>query len=61
LATASGIGVRGRPSGVVGREEFATAASSRNALPRLDVRMMMVLAKLTVRPLESVTRPSSRI
>ena len=27
--------------------------------PRLDVMMMTVLAKLTVRPLASVSRPSS--
>lgn len=54
-------GVRGRPaSGVVGLLLCATAASSRNWLPRLDVRMTMVLANDTVRPLLSVTRPSSR-
>lgn len=31
------------------------------ALPKLEVRMMMQFLKLTVRPWESVTRPSSRI
>lgn len=54
------MGERGAPSGVMGRL-CAMAASSRKDDPRLEVRMMTVLAKLTMRPLESVTRPSSRI
>ena len=35
--------------------------SSRYWLPRFEVRMMMVFLKSTVRPCESVMRPSSRI
>ena len=38
----------------------APAPASRMAwLPRFEVRMMMQFLKLTVRPWESVTRPSS--
>ena len=35
--------------------------SSRYELPRFEVRMMIVFLKSTVRPCESVMRPSSRI
>ena len=37
------------------------AASVRKVAPRFDVMMMTVFLKSTVRPFESVSRPSSRI
>eukprot|EP00955_Chlamydomonas_euryale_P106384 365702-Chlamydomonas_euryale.AAC.14 len=37
------------------------ASASSASLPRFDVMMTIVLAKFTVRPLASVTRPSSRM
>mmetsp|Transcript_9329 Transcript_9329/g.30795 ORF Transcript_9329/g.30795 Transcript_9329/m.30795 type:complete len:203 (+) Transcript_9329:55-663(+) len=38
-----------------------TSGLTRNCDPMLDVMMMIALRKLTTRPCESVTRPSSRI